>query len=77
LISSKAENFRGLLQKDFLFIRDYNQLNYELIAAAALSAFLGAYIGNRLVKKIKIKTLHYIVAVMLFVFALLLGLGII
>jgi uncharacterized membrane protein YfcA len=54
-----------------------NQLDYALITAATLSAFTGAYIGTRLVKKITIKTLHYFVAVMLFIFALLLGLGII
>lgn len=54
-----------------------DQFNYTLIIAATLSAFAGAYIGNRLLKKITIKTVQYIVATMLFVFALLLGLGII
>lgn len=54
-----------------------NELNYCLIIAATLSAFAGAFIGSKLVKKITIKTLQYIVAVMLFIFSALLGAGII
>lgn len=54
-----------------------DQFNYTLIIAATLSAFLGAYIGNKVLKKITIKTLQYIVAAMLFIFAVLLGAGII
>lgn len=54
-----------------------DQFNYPLIISATLSAFLGAYIGNRLLKKITIQAIQYIVATMLFIFALLLGLGII
>ncbi|MDO9185184.1 MAG: sulfite exporter TauE/SafE family protein [Bacteroidia bacterium] len=54
-----------------------DQFNYTLIIAATLSAFLGAYIGNKVLKKITVKTLQYIVAGMLFIFAVLLGAGII
>lgn len=54
-----------------------DQFNYSLIIAATLSAFLGAYIGNKVLKKITVKTLQYIVAGMLFIFAVLLGAGII
>lgn len=54
-----------------------NQIDYYLMTAATLSAFLGAFIGTRLVKKITLTTLHYIVAVMLFIFAILLMVGII
>jgi uncharacterized membrane protein YfcA len=54
-----------------------DQFNYTLIIAATLSAFLGAYIGNKVLKKITVKTLQYIVAAMLFIFAVLLGAGII
>jgi len=54
-----------------------DQFNYTLIIAATLSAFSGAYIGNKVLKKITIKTLQYIVAGMLFIFAVLLGAGII
>ncbi len=52
-------------------------INYSLLAVATLCAFAGAYIGNKLVKKITIETLHTIVAVMLLIIALLLGAGII
>lgn len=54
-----------------------DQFNYSLIIAATLSAFLGAYIGNKVLKKITVKTLQYVVAAMLFIFAVLLGAGII
>ncbi|MEZ5017737.1 MAG: sulfite exporter TauE/SafE family protein [Flavipsychrobacter sp.] len=52
-------------------------LNYSLLAVVTLCAFAGAYIGNKLVKKITIETLHTIVAVMLLIIAVLLGMGII
>jgi uncharacterized protein len=52
-------------------------LNYPLIILATLSAFTGAFVGNRLVKKITIKTLQIFVAFMLIVFALCLGAGLI
>jgi len=54
-----------------------NEFNYPLIVAATLSAFTGAFLGNKFVKKITIKALQYIVAIMLIVFGLLLGIGII
>ncbi len=53
------------------------RFDFTLIAAATLSAFVGAYLGNKLLKKITIKTLQYIVAFFLCVFAILLGAGII
>lgn len=54
-----------------------NEFNYPLIIAATLSAFTGAYLGNKFIKKVTIKALQYIVAVMLIVFGVLLSLGII
>lgn len=51
--------------------------DYSLIIAATLSAFVGAYFGNKLLKKITIKTLQLLVAVFLCVFAVLLGAGIV
>lgn len=54
-----------------------DRFNYPLIVAATLSAFAGAFIGNKFLKKITIATIQYIVATMLFIFAALLGLGII
>jgi uncharacterized membrane protein YfcA len=61
--------------KQILSIGD--NFNYPLIISATLSAFGGAFIGNRLLKKVTINAIQYIVATMLFIFALLLGLGII
>lgn len=58
-------------------LKTEDNLNYPLIIVATLSAFAGAFIGNRLLKKATINTIQYTVASMLFVFALLLGLGII
>jgi uncharacterized protein len=52
-------------------------VNYLLIAIATLSAFLGAYIGNRLVKKITIHSLQIIVGFMLLLFSIALGTGLI
>lgn len=53
-----------------------DQLNYPLVISATLSAFVGAYFGNRLLKKVTIKFIQYIVAIMLILFSILLGLGI-
>lgn len=52
-------------------------LDYGLLTAASLSAFAGAWLGNKLVKKITIRALHLIVAVMLLAIAILLGMGVI
>lgn len=51
--------------------------NYPLIISATLAAFTGAFIGNKLLKKVTIKTVQLLVAVLLFVFSILLGMGII
>jgi len=53
-----------------------SEINYNLVAAATLCAFAGAFAGSKLIKKITIKTLQYIVAALLIIFALLLGTGI-
>lgn len=58
-------------------ISNAGTFDYNLIIAATLSAFIGAYIGNRLLTKITINTVQSVVAGMLFLFAILLGLGII
>ncbi len=54
-----------------------DSLNWNLLLVATLSAFVGVYFGNKLVKKITINTIQKIVAFMIIVFALALGLGII
>ncbi|MGB3948684.1 MAG: sulfite exporter TauE/SafE family protein [Bacteroidia bacterium] len=50
--------------------------NYNLLIVATLSAFAGAYLGNKFLKKITIQTLQYTVAFMLILFSVLLALGI-
>lgn len=52
-------------------------IDYLLLSAATLAAFLGAYIGNKLVKKITIHTLQLVVAAMLLLIAVALALGLI
>ncbi len=54
-----------------------SRIDYTLLISATLSVFTGAIIGNRVLKKITIKTLQFAVGIMLFVFSILLGLGII
>ncbi len=60
-----------------LFFNPEVQLNYALLAAATLCAFAGAYFGNKILKKITLSSVQLIVAIMLIVFSLLLGLGIV
>jgi uncharacterized membrane protein YfcA len=55
----------------------HQQFNYSLIGAATFSAFIGAFVGNKLIKKITIHSLQIIVAIMLVIFSFLLMLGII
>jgi uncharacterized protein len=50
--------------------------DYQLIVAATLSAFAGAYFGSIIIEKITDKTIQNLVAGMLFIFAVLLILGI-
>ena len=51
--------------------------NLTLILAATLSAFAGAYLGNRLLKKVTMRTVQLIVTVMLVALSLALGVGIV
>jgi uncharacterized membrane protein YfcA len=50
--------------------------NLTLILVATLAAFTGAFLGSRLVKKVTIRTVQVLVAGMLFLIAILLGIGI-
>ena len=56
-------------------IRWDDQLNYSLLLLATASAFLGAYFGNKLLKKVTIKTVQCVVATMLLLFSIMLGFG--
>ncbi|MEN8118157.1 MAG: TSUP family transporter, partial [Bacteroidota bacterium] len=47
------------------------------VVVACLSAFIGSFLGKRLLKKVTIRNVQIIVSVMLLIFAVLLGSGII
>ncbi|MDP2654417.1 MAG: sulfite exporter TauE/SafE family protein [Candidatus Omnitrophota bacterium] len=53
------------------------QAHIPLLSAAVVSAFAGAWLGNRLIKKITLPFVQWLVSGMLIVVALLLGLGLI
>ncbi|MCG3166298.1 MAG: hypothetical protein POELPBGB_02076 [Bacteroidia bacterium] len=53
------------------------QNEIPIVAAGTVSAFAGALLGNKLVKKVTLKSIQFFVAAMLIMFAVLLGLGII
>jgi uncharacterized membrane protein YfcA len=59
--------------KNILAVQE--QLNAGLIVAATLSAFLGAFLGSRLLKKVTIHFLQTLVGILLLLVALGLGLG--
>lgn len=54
-----------------------DSLNYYWLAAAAISAFAGAWIGNRLLKKITITLLQYFVAIFIILFSIALIAGLV
>jgi uncharacterized membrane protein YfcA len=58
-------------------LKHIDQSQVALLTVAVVSAFVGVYAGNKLVKKMTIKALQSIVAIMLLVFSVLLGGGII
>ncbi|HLF51529.1 sulfite exporter TauE/SafE family protein [Flavobacterium sp.] len=51
--------------------------NLTLVVSATLSAIIGAYIGNKLLKKVTLKFLQITIAIMLIIISLALGLGLI
>ncbi|MHB9024689.1 MAG: TSUP family transporter [Armatimonadota bacterium] len=53
------------------------QQHWPVLVAATIAAFLGAFIGSRLLKKVTLRAVQVFVAVMLIGIALLLGAGII
>jgi uncharacterized protein len=62
-----------------VYISSFSQLetnkNLSLLIAATLSAFLGAFIANRWLKKVKMKVIQILVSIMLFGVAAALGMG--
>ena len=61
--------------KDFEILK--NQGGVELVLAGTLAAFLGAFIGSRLLNKITMRSIRILVGVLLFLLALSLGIGIV
>lgn len=57
-------------------LKTWGQLDMGLLLTSTLCAFAGAYLGSKLLKKITIKTVQWMVTLMLMVFAVLLGSGI-
>jgi uncharacterized membrane protein YfcA len=53
----------------------WSQIETGLLAAASIAAFVGAYFGNKLMKKTEMKTINVIVAISLVTFGLAFGLG--
>jgi len=58
-------------------LSSYAVRHWEFVAAAVISAFIGAYAGSKLLKKITLGVVQKIVAVMLIAIAFGLGLGLI
>jgi len=61
--------------KNFAVLK--NQVGIGLITAAILVAFLGSFIGSRLVKKITMRTIQLIVGVLLLLISIALGIGVV
>lgn len=63
----------------FLFdnLNSINGQSTSFVIVACFSAFVGSFFGKRLLKKVTIRNVQIIVSVMLLIFAVLLGLGII
>lgn len=64
----------GIYSSDI--IKQHAKLDYVLLSLAVLSAFLGAYVGNKLLKKVTVRFLQNFVSIMLLVFSVLLMTGI-
>ncbi|WP_438711560.1 TSUP family transporter [Aquimarina muelleri] len=60
--------------KDLFLLGD--KLNYPMLITATLMAFIGAYLGNKFLKKVTIHTIQLVVGVLLIIFAILLGIGV-
>lgn len=56
---------------------DYQGIDWNLVVAASLAAFVGAYLGKKLLQKITIRTVHLVVSVLLILVSLGLMTGII
>jgi uncharacterized membrane protein YfcA len=63
------------------FERDFRMLSQQdgigLVVAGSLAAFIGSYIGAKILDKITLKSLQIFIAVMLLIIAVALGMGVI
>lgn len=50
-------------------------INYLLLSLATLSAFLGAYLGSKLLKKITIESVKLLVGIFLLIYSVAFGMG--
>lgn len=55
----------------------HQDIDWRLVTIATLSAFVGAVLGNKILKKMTIESVQMFVAIALIIFAVFLGLGII
>ena len=58
-------------------LKVHQEIDWKLVIIATLSAFVGAVLGNKILKKMTIDSVQMFVAVALIIFAVFLGLGII
>lgn len=65
----------SVYSKNILAVKD--SIDWKMVIIATLSAFAGAVLGNKILKKVTIETVQMVVAAALIVFAVFLGLGII
>lgn len=74
-ISRLAVYGATFFSRDFEILKSQGGL--QLVLAGCLAAFLGAFIGSRLLKKITMQTIQTIVGIMLFMLAIAIGVGLI
>jgi uncharacterized membrane protein YfcA len=74
-ISRLAVYGATFFSRDFEILKSQGGL--QLVLAGCLAAFLGAFIGSRLLKKITMQAIQSIVGIMLFLLAIAMGVGLI
>lgn len=62
-------------KRDFILLQQQNGINF--VVFGCIFAFLGSYIGSRILKKITLNSLKLFISLMLFLIAVFLGLGVV
>ncbi len=68
------------IARSYIYLNHFSMMNFSnegVLLIAVVAAFLGTFLGNRLVKKVTIRFVQLSVSVMLFVLAILLASGMI